>query len=97
MNSIDGKCLLCTDEYSLAFDWSSFILECEQDAPVTPQTTTNSTTIDDENYDDAEDDDEQSTTYMEQHYQNLSNCMFKDRPIIRRRGDYDLEDLFDRS
>ena len=33
LKSIDGKSLLCTDEFSLALDRSSFILECEQDAP----------------------------------------------------------------
>ena len=73
---------------------SDFSVKCFY-IEVTPQTTTNTTTIDNENYDDVEDDDEQSTqstTYMKQHYQNLFNCIFKDRPIIRRPGDYDLED-----
>ena len=29
---------------------------------------------------------------MEQHYQSLLNCIFQERPIIRRRNDYDIED-----
>jgi hypothetical protein len=29
---------------------------------------------------------------MEQHYQSLFNCIFQERPIIRRKGDYDIED-----
>ena len=33
-----------------------------------------------------------STTYMEQHYQSLFNCIFQERSITRRRDDYDIED-----
>ena len=66
--------------------------------PVIPQTTTATTTIDYENYDDTEEDNGESMsstpspTYMEQNYQSLFNCIFKERPITRCRGDYDLED-----
>lgn len=29
---------------------------------------------------------------MEQHYHSLFNCIFRERPIIRHRGDYDIQD-----
>ncbi|CAF5068881.1 unnamed protein product, partial [Rotaria sp. Silwood1] len=82
MDSIEDKTLFYTVEYS----------------PVTSHITT--TTIDDDVYDniDIERDKEElisaipSTTYMEQHYQSLFNCIFRERPITRRQGDYDIED-----
>jgi hypothetical protein len=33
-----------------------------------------------------------TTTYIEQHYHGLFNCIFKEHPITRHRSDYDLED-----
>ena len=33
-----------------------------------------------------------SVKYIEQYYQDLLKCEFKQRPIIRWPGDYDLED-----
>ena len=33
-----------------------------------------------------------STKYMQQHYQNLLNRLFQERPITRRHCNYDIED-----
>ncbi|CAF1350509.1 unnamed protein product [Rotaria sordida] len=67
------------------------IEEYQQDSPVTSHITT--TTIDDDVYDniDIERDEEElisatpSTMYMEQYYQSLFNCIFRERPITRRK------------
>lgn len=81
--------------YSITF---VSILEYEQDPPVTLQTTTATTTIDHENYADTEEDNGEpmsstpSPTYTEQNYQSLFNRILKERPITRRRADYNLED-----
>jgi hypothetical protein len=96
MDSIEGKTLFYIVDILLRSMNVVSKLEYEQDAPVTSYTTT--TIDDDEDYGSIEKDEEQlmlptpSTTYMEQHYQSLFNCIFQDRPITRRRNDYDAED-----
>ncbi|CAF2790557.1 unnamed protein product [Rotaria sp. Silwood2] len=67
----------------------------QKDAPSASHITT--TDIDDEEHDIVEEDVEElisttSTTYVEQHYQSLIDCIFKGRPLTRRRGDYDVKD-----
>ncbi|CAF4580670.1 unnamed protein product, partial [Rotaria magnacalcarata] len=74
------------------------IEEHPQDSPITSINTI--TTMDDEIHDniDAEIDEEKwisatsSTSHTQRHYQSLLNCIFQERPIIRRQGDYDIED-----
>ncbi|CAF5226763.1 unnamed protein product, partial [Rotaria magnacalcarata] len=74
------------------------IEEHPQDSPITSINTI--TTMDDEIHDniDAEIDEEKwisatsSTSHTQRHYQSLLNCIFQERPIIRRQGGYDIED-----
>jgi len=97
MNSIEDKALFYISRYTLTSNRVCFLLECEQDALDTSYTIS-ATTIDVEDFDNIEENEEQLTslapltTLIEKHYQSLINCTFKDRPIIRHRVEYDLED-----